>query len=290
MLDLILCVDNAGLYSRKGDMPWKFDEVDQYFLDKTSSYNKISDKKNVVVMGSNTWRSLQQPIDDRITVVISKHSEYIKKSNTNPDYIMSSFEELLYSCKPGNQFYNYNLFVIGGRKLMSYVIRHYSKFIRNVFTMVIRNSFPLQLNDSLLQLSNFPELSLRKTCGFILQKCQNKIDNKLYDIDFIQYFNLESDEELPSKILNENFKPTTNSISQMNVMKLVSFNSEHTTDTYSNLMDVELYQNSHYHSNEKKCCHCLKTTSNSSSHSNEQTNDSWFCNSCIEDKCRCIFC
>jgi dihydrofolate reductase len=260
-------------------MPWKFQETEQYFEDVTTTFEKLSDKENVVVMGSNTWRCLRQKIQKRISVVISKHYDNVKTSNhNNPNYVMNSFEEFLFNCKPGQIFHNQTIFVIGGRKLITYAIRNYFNLIRNVFVMMIRNTFVTQLNDSTLQLSQFHELSLRKVGGFILPNCLNQIDNKYYEIEFIQYFNLESDEDLPSKIINDKTNLRSN---QMNVKSLVSFNENN-----SDFFDIQLYQNSINDNSQYKSNCCCDQSENESN----ETCISPFCNSCIEQKCRCIFC
>ena len=71
MLNLIFCVDNSGLFGRKNNLPWNFKEDLKYFKDITTNFNKINNDNNIIVMGYNTWISLNKKLPNRINVVIS---------------------------------------------------------------------------------------------------------------------------------------------------------------------------------------------------------------------------
>lgn len=279
MFNLIISTDNQGLYSRQENVPWNFDEIEQRFDETTCLFEKYRDHPNIVVMGSNTWRLMKHKLANRITIVISKRGTSLQKENETPNYIMKTFEELLNHCKPKHQFENQTIFIIGGKKLISYVITRYSNLVTNVFAMIVRNTFQCRLNDSFLQLSQFQQLSLRKICGYILQNCRNNIDNRYYDVEFIQYYNLDSD--------------TINTQQDNNLMKLISFNDEsqnefETIELYQSLNDDSNQQNEITETHFAQCCNCFCPTQTETKQ--EKTLHFWFCNSCIEEKCRCIFC
>lgn len=147
MLNLIFCVDNNGLFGRKNILPWYFKEDLKYFREVTTNYNKNND--NVIVMGYNTWISLKKKLPNRINIVISNKLKIQNTNINNPDHIYNNFDDFIINCKKNYFFFNKNIFIIGGEKLLSYVILNYNIFIKNIFMNIIDYSFH-QLSDDII--------------------------------------------------------------------------------------------------------------------------------------------
>jgi len=106
----------------------------QYFKHiTTDDYNSF---KNVVIMGYKTWKSLKQPLVNRINIVVSKnHFNEIKDvSNIS---VFSSLEDVFVFL---NQTNYGKIFIIGGVSLYQYVFVHYFDDIERIYHTRFLNS------------------------------------------------------------------------------------------------------------------------------------------------------
>lgn len=277
MLNLIFCVDNSGLFGRNNQLPWNFKEDLKYFKDITTNFNRINDSENIIVMGYNTWISIKKKLPNRINVVISsklknesianlkKNISIQNSNNTNePDYIFSSFDTFMENCKKGKTFYNKNIFIIGGKKLFSYTILKYNKYIKNVFINTIQHSFPQFINDVVLKIYSFNNFELNRLSTNSIF-CLNSVDGKYYDIKFSQY-------------VNKNFNTTdvlifTDNLIDNKIIKNQYQNENHDHDKYSILEEM--------HDVTLNYCEDCETI---------VKNEKSLCNDCISKKCKCLFC
>lgn len=297
MLNLIFCVDNSGLFGRSNALPWSFKEDLKYFKDITSNFNKINENNNVIVMGKNTWLSIGKKLPNRINVVISSKKQHNTVSE-KPDHTFNTFDDFMNECKIGKIFYNNNIFIIGGKKLLSYVIVKYNKFIKHVFINIIQHSFPQFLDDVILKIYSFHNFDITLLSNDMIY-CLNNNDGKYYYIKFNQY-------------VNKNF----------NINDIIAF-------TNTKQINYGSYKNINYPIDEIQRTNTANTnttntinTINNNSHNNEQhlqytilediqdvqltycdecdtivkrqlsTTDKCriICNDCINAKCKCIFC
>ena len=70
---IVACDKNLGI-GKNNDLPWKLKQEMNFFKETTLSL-KIYKKKNVVIMGRNTWESIPtkyKPLRDRINIIITK--------------------------------------------------------------------------------------------------------------------------------------------------------------------------------------------------------------------------
>jgi len=72
-INLIVAADSKWGISKQGNIPWRIKEDYNFFLDVTKR-QYVAHKKNVLIMGKNTWKALpdiSRGLKDRITIVIS---------------------------------------------------------------------------------------------------------------------------------------------------------------------------------------------------------------------------
>ena len=112
MFNLIACMTKRNRGIGLGNkMPWILQQELQYFKDVTS-YNKVPNKKNVVIMGRNTFESLGKFLPKRHNMIISKTME--------GDNIFPSLNDALLKTKELNT----KTWVIGGQKLYTEALEH----------------------------------------------------------------------------------------------------------------------------------------------------------------------
>jgi len=295
MLNLIFCVDNSGLFGRNNGLPWHFKEDLKYFKDITTGDISTGQMllsntniQNIIVMGSNTWYSLKNKLPNRINIVISSNYPNRKLQNDNskninyniekkePDYVFKTFDEFLCKCKKNNIFHDKKVFIVGGKKLLYFVIYKYYKYIGNIFVTNINHSFPQYLNDAVFKLSSFTCLELKKQNINVIYST-NYNDNKLYSLSFIHYINLTFNSFEVNNYINNNFT-THNNYTLLNEMS-----------------DISLEKTEFENSKLKKCKECGEFIDNvdplNDIEKNNFNNKSQeLCNKCLYSKCKCIFC
>ena len=276
MLNLIFCVDNNGLFGRKNKLPWNFKEDLKYFKDITTNFNKNLENDNILVMGYNTWLSIDKKLPNRVNVVISSKKEINIKSNI-PDYIFENFNEFLLKCKKGNIFYNRNIFIIGGKKLLSYIIFNYNKLIKYVFMNIIDYSFPQFLDDVMLELHNYNNFNIIKLSTNTIY-CLNNFDNKYYYIKFNQMLNKNFDIKEVIK-LTDNISNNSYNIGINNNSYGYINNNHNTHNEYTILEDI-------YDTPLQYCKDCDSIIKQQVIKNKKYI----VCNDCIDTKCKCLFC
>lgn len=98
----IVAVDSNQGIGFEGDLPWPRLDADlQWFKDST--------KDNVVIMGSNTWKSLKKPLPNRVNIVIS--STLKVDANITYDNPVEAVKESV------SRYPNKDVYVIGGQSV-----------------------------------------------------------------------------------------------------------------------------------------------------------------------------
>ena len=124
--NLIVAIDNKRGISKNNIIPWNIPQDLKYFK-KITEYS-------YVVMGKNTWLSLNKPLINRINIVISTTLN-ISDCIHPPNHIFKSFQHFLSFIESQNikqdysPFYNKNtlsenIFIIGGSRLYSEAINY----------------------------------------------------------------------------------------------------------------------------------------------------------------------
>ena len=150
--NLIVAYCNKNGIGFNNDIPWKIVDDLKHFKSITSS-NKQSNKKNILIMGRNTWESIPvkfRPLNGRYNFVLSSKKEFIDSDKI--DYIGTSFEETLKYIENVNDKYRENsdinninfidseIFVIGGDFLYNYVMENHVNKIDKLYVTEIYKS------------------------------------------------------------------------------------------------------------------------------------------------------
>jgi len=132
LFNLIVCCDNRHGIGRQNTIPWRFtkDIINFKKITKgniTNDSNElIENKRNIVIMGNNTYKSIldnYRPLKHRINIVISKSQPPTEKHNLeNYNYIISNpvyfnnIQFLLIYINAISSFTN-ECFIIGGSQI-----------------------------------------------------------------------------------------------------------------------------------------------------------------------------
>ena len=125
-MKLIVAIDNKNGIGKYNTIPWYIKEELKYFK-KITSHTTDFMKKNVVIMGRNTWESIpdnNKPLSNRINIVLTSNEHYFKDSNYKDTYSVSSLEEALTFINQQFIANNENIFIIGGEKLYKEAMEH----------------------------------------------------------------------------------------------------------------------------------------------------------------------
>lgn len=121
---IIVATDSQNGIGKKGDLPWQLSK-DMAFFKQITSYTEREGKKNAVIMGHKTWKSIPdkfRPLPDRLNIVASRESKLKVPAGVihAPD-----LEELLDNLEKLAETHNIdNFFVIGGGALYKTAITH----------------------------------------------------------------------------------------------------------------------------------------------------------------------
>jgi dihydrofolate reductase len=140
-LIVAMCKNNGIGFNNK--IPWKIPEDMSYFSKKTSgNYLGDGDKKNVVIMGRNTWDSLPKkykPLPRRFNIVLTRNVQRLLVSDQRDVVFLSSIDDAMNLCygqgekgekgenpsKMKSVSCNFNdIWIIGGSSVYQEFIKH----------------------------------------------------------------------------------------------------------------------------------------------------------------------
>ena len=137
-INVIYCSNNKGIIGVNNDLYIKIKEDLLYFKEITTDL--IIDRKNIIVMGYNTWVSIgSKPLKNRINVVITKnHNNEVKGEDV---YTFPTFEDIfIYRSEEINKYHLLpKMFIIGGATLYNEVNDKYNDYIYKVYHTLIDN-------------------------------------------------------------------------------------------------------------------------------------------------------
>jgi dihydrofolate reductase len=110
----IVAVDMNGAIGKDGKLPWHYSADMKFFKETTTG--------NAVVMGHNTWRSLKQPLPNRLNIVLTRQGEIEAQESV---VVAREVESVLALAKDLKS----DLFVIGGAQVYESFLPYLDKWI-----------------------------------------------------------------------------------------------------------------------------------------------------------------
>ena len=208
--DIICAVDQKygfGYYDNKTNtykLPWN-NKLDLQFFKNKTSYVENPTKKNAIVMGRNTWNSINKVLPNRLTFVLS-HTEI----NNEEVITINNFDKVFDICNNKIE----NIFLIGGASIIHSLLNHPK--LRYIYLNQIQETYDCNISfKPILHLQNqFKIINKEKVENIIMYKLKNiQFDNEL------NYLNL-----LKDIYGNGNKRQTRNSITLSLFGKKLSFN------------------------------------------------------------------
>ena len=159
-----------------------------YFKNVTT---KTSDdtKKNIVVMGKNTWYSIPKkyrPLTNRINIILSKKSKKkieteIKKNNYVNTYVYSSPEIFLNNLK---KIIYEKIFIIGGESIYNYFI--INNLISTLYITEIISNLNLKCDTYLLKIDFSDYNIVSKSSVIIENNCYSpSLESNINEVQYI---------------------------------------------------------------------------------------------------------
>lgn len=110
----MVAVDRNGAIGKDGKLPWHYSSDMKFFKQTTIG--------NACVMGSKTWKTLKQPLPNRLNIILSRQAEI-----TEQDFVrvLPNVESVLSLAKD----LNCDLFVIGGAQVYRSFLPYINKWI-----------------------------------------------------------------------------------------------------------------------------------------------------------------
>tara|TARA_B100001057_G_C22839235_1_gene946410 strand:- start:879 stop:1400 length:522 start_codon:yes stop_codon:yes gene_type:complete len=140
-INMILAADEYGGIGYKNDLPWAKIKLDlKWFAGWTTD--------NVVVMGSNTWKSLGKiaPLKDRLNYVItSKHMKDFPGAHDLYDHNQYSLESIITAIQ--SRHGTKDIYIIGGKKLYD----DGYKFCDKIFLTRIEGAFSVDTTVDIME-------------------------------------------------------------------------------------------------------------------------------------------
>ena len=114
MIIAIVAVDRNGAIGKGGKLPWHYSADMRFFKQTTTG--------NACVMGYNTWRTLKNPLPNRLNIVLSRQAEIPPQDSL---VVMRDVDSVLAMAK----VLTTDLFVIGGARVYESFLPHIDKWI-----------------------------------------------------------------------------------------------------------------------------------------------------------------
>ena len=125
MIIAIVAVDRNGAIGKGGKLPWHYSADMKFFKQTTTG--------NACVMGYNTWRTLKNPLPNRLNIVLSRQAEIPPQDSL---VVMRDVDSVLAMAK----VLTTDLFVIGGARVYESFLPHIDKWIVTEVPLVVEGA------------------------------------------------------------------------------------------------------------------------------------------------------
>ncbi len=110
----IVAVDKNGAIGKGGKLPWHYSADMKFFKQTTTG--------NACVMGYNTWRTLKNPLPNRLNIVLSRQAEIAPQDSL---VVMRDVDSVLAMAR----VLTTDLFVIGGARVYESFLPYIEKWM-----------------------------------------------------------------------------------------------------------------------------------------------------------------
>jgi dihydrofolate reductase len=117
MINCIVAVEKSQGIGYQNSLPWPRIPGDMNWFKKMTT-------NNVIIMGSNTYKSLGKPLPNRINVVLSKTHDY--SGLNQADHTFSDPDNALTFCQV--EYPDKEIFIIGGEKIYNFYLPKIDRF------------------------------------------------------------------------------------------------------------------------------------------------------------------
>jgi dihydrofolate reductase len=121
----IVAVARNYAIGKDGKLPWHYPADLKFFKQTTTGH--------AVVMGSNTWRSIGEPLPNRLNIVLSRSGNI----GTQPGVLLLKNNEELMALLP---YLNCDVFIIGGAKTYENFANVIDKWIVTEVPITVENA------------------------------------------------------------------------------------------------------------------------------------------------------
>ncbi|MGH9873320.1 MAG: dihydrofolate reductase [Pyrinomonadaceae bacterium] len=121
----IVAVDRNGAIGKGGKLPWHSSADMKFFKETTTG--------NTVVMGHNTWRSLKNPLPNRLNIVLSRRSVVEPQGSV---LVLRDVDSVLSRAK----HLEGDLYVIGGEQVYRSFLPYLEKWIVTEVPLTIEDA------------------------------------------------------------------------------------------------------------------------------------------------------
>lgn len=138
-INIIVAHDKNNGIGYENKLPWNIKSDLKNFKKFT-----VGQYKNAVVMGSNTWKSIQKPLPNRDNLILSNSLKYdykfVNSNNTNTNLVktFTSIEHMIDFCIK-RQYQE--LWVIGGNKVYNSFLNNDKYSINSIYITYIDTEF-----------------------------------------------------------------------------------------------------------------------------------------------------
>jgi len=139
LFSLILASTLDGGIGNNGIIPWNLKDEMGIFRQLTTNVNSYI-KKNVVIMGYETWLSIPfKPLKNRINIILTSKKDVIQE--TDEIKVYNNFDEALEFCE--KNIYVDKVFIIGGKSLYNLCLNNEKYFnqIDKIHLSIIYNKY-----------------------------------------------------------------------------------------------------------------------------------------------------
>jgi dihydrofolate reductase/thymidylate synthase len=247
-INVIVAFDLGRGISKDGAIPWKIKEDMKVFTYMTTHVASL-ENTNIVIMGKNTWSSLnKKPLPKRINIIVSTSMVQKDIEEYENTYVVNTIEDSLTLAQSLNHFDKHNIeniYIIGGKHIYNKFFESYE--IDNFYVTIIGHNY--ECDNCINQLSNQNIMHTYTGKYIVFDEAMNKhvgiqfnhyVNKKLefdYDTTYQKYivdmFDFINDEEhkylgIMTNIINKgHFRPTRNGNTHTLFGKKLKFELNH---------------------------------------------------------------